>query len=428
MKKTILFVFIVIAVSVSAAVTYYNYSSIVFPTDIVNNLSQMDNMPATNPTSDAGATLGRYLFYDKDLSYNRTIACASCHLQKFAFADTARFSKKFNGLLTTRNSPGLVHVRFQRDGQFFWDNRAATLEEQPNGPLFTDEMGMDSAKVVFRVRNKSYYLPMFQAAFGNTTVTIAKINKALAQFMRSMNTFGSRYRYGVDHTNGNPETTPFANFTAQENLGKSLFMDITRGNCQACHTRNVFVQQGAQNIGLDLVYTDNGVGAISGGSRQNGKFSVPSLINIELTAPYMHDGRFKTLEQVVDFYSDSIKAHPNLSGFLREIIPGTVNPNNNTCDTCPPRKPHFTPTEKAALVAFLKTLTDTVLTTDIRWSNPYLTPRIGYDNTYNNLSKGPAVLIKTVDMLGREIDPNSTGFRIEMYSDGSTKKIYRAEN
>ena len=142
----------------------------------------------------------------------------------------------------------------------------------------------------------------------------------------------------------------------------------------------------------------------------------------------MHDGRFKTLEQVVDFYSDSIKAHPNLSGFLREIIPGTVNPNNNTCDTCPPRKPHFTPTEKAALVAFLKTLTDTVITTDIRWSNPYLTPRIGYDNAYNNLSKGPAVLIKTVDMLGREIDPNSTGFRIEMYSDGSTKKIYRAGN
>jgi hypothetical protein len=148
-------------------------------------------------------------------------------------------------------------------------------------------------------------------------------------------------------------------------------MDINRGNCQACHTRNVMVQQGAQNIGLDLVYADNGVGAASGRQAQNGKFSVPSLINVELTPPYMHDGRFRTLEEVVNFYSDSVKAHVNLSGFLREIIPGTINPNNNTCDTCPPRRPHFTPTEKAALVAFLKTLTDTLILTDQRWSNPF---------------------------------------------------------
>jgi hypothetical protein len=233
------------------------------------------------------------------------------------------------------------------------------------------EMGLSLDTLVARVTSKGYYKTLFQNAFGDTLVTPVRISKAMAQFIRSMNTFGSKFRQGVDITSGPPETTPFTNFTAQENLGKDLFMDITRGNCQACHTRNVMVQQGAQNIGLDLVYADNGVGAASGRQSQNGKFSVPSLINIELTAPYMHDGRFQTLEQVIDFYSDSVKEHVNLSGFLREIIPGTVNPNNNTCDTCPPRRPHFSPTEKAALIAFLRTLTDTVILTDARWSNPF---------------------------------------------------------
>lgn len=428
-NKIIVLSLILCTITAFAVTTYYNYANIVFPIDITNNLADMDNMPATNPTTDAGATLGRYLFYDKDLSSNRTISCASCHIQKFSFADTARFSKKINGGPTTRNSPGLAHVRFQRDGQFFWDNRATSLEVQPNGPFFTDEMGMTSTTLINRVKAKSYYKSMFTAAFGSNTVTVDRINRALAQFMRSMNTFGSKYRQGVDITNGPPETTSFANFTAQENLGKDLFMDITRGNCQACHTRNVMVQQGAQNIGLDLVYTDNGVGAITGGSRQNGKFSVPSLINVELTAPYMHDGRFKTLEEVIDFYSDSVKAHPNLSGFLREIIPGTVNPNNNTCDTCPPRRPHFTPTEKAALVAFLKTLTDTVLVTDIRWSNPYTTPRPRLNYTPPTITvPQDAVLVKTIDVNGREIDPNSKGLIIEIYSNGVTKKIYKTDN
>jgi cytochrome c peroxidase len=352
--------------------TPYNYANIPLPIDVVNNLSGMDNTPTNNPITDHGATLGRVLFYDVDLSANRTISCASCHQQKFSFSDTARFSLGFNGQLTSRNSMGLIHSRFQRDSSFFWDNRAASLEQQVLMPIVSSvEMGLTIDTLIARVASKGYYTTLFQNAFGDSIVTTDRISRAMAQFIRSMNTFGSKFRQGVDLTNGPPESTPFPNFTAQENLGKDLYMDITRGNCQACHTRNVMVQQGAQNIGLDLVYTDNGVGAASGRQSQNGKFSVPSLINVELTAPYMHDGRFKTLEEVVDFYSDSVKAHVNLSGFLREIIPGTINPNNNTCDTCPPRRPHFSTTEKAALVAFLKTLTDTLILTDARWSNPF---------------------------------------------------------
>jgi cytochrome c peroxidase len=379
MKKRLLVLTLLIGFSVVMAYQIpllpsipFNYANIQLPIDIINNLSGMDNTPTTNPITDHGATLGRVLFYDVDLSANRTISCASCHQQKFSFSDTARFSIGFNGQLTSRNSMGLIHARFQRDSSFFWDNRASSLEQQVLMPIVSPvEMGLTIDTLVSRVASKGYYISLFQNAFGDSAVTPDRISKAMAQFIRSMNTFGSKFRQGVDITNGPPESTPFPNFTTQENLGKDLFMDINRGNCQACHTRNVMVQQGAQNIGLDLVYADNGVGAASGRQAQNGKFSVPSLINVELTPPYMHDGRFRTLEEVVNFYSDSVKAHVNLSGFLREIIPGTINPNNNTCDTCPPRRPHFTPTEKAALVAFLKTLTDTLILTDQRWSNPF---------------------------------------------------------
>ncbi len=355
--------------------TPYNYSNIIFPSDIVNNLSEMDNMPANNRTTDEGATLGRVLFYDVELSKNRKISCASCHQQQFAFTDTARFSVGFDGQLTHRNSMSLAHARFQKDSAFFWDNRARTLEIQTLMPIQSNvEMGLTLDTLVARVTAKSYYAPLFRAAFGSTTVTSLRISQALAQFIRSMNTFGSRYRIGVNTTNGNPSIVPLVNLTAEENLGKDLFMDERRGNCQACHTRNIFVPQGSKNIGLDLVYADNGVGAAFNISRKNGEFSVPSLINVVMTAPYMHDGRYKTLEQVVNFYSDSIKPHPNLDGFLREILPGTIDPNNNTCDTCPPRIIRYTETEKRALVAFLRTMTDTLLTTDARWSDPFCTP------------------------------------------------------
>ncbi|MFO0415190.1 MAG: cytochrome c peroxidase, partial [Bacteroidota bacterium] len=233
------------------------------------------------------------------------------------------------------------------------------------------EMGLSLDSLVMRLRSKAIYAPLFQAAFGSTDIDTLKIARALAQFIRSMNTFGSKFRFGITVTNGNPATTPFVNFTAEENLGKDLFMDVTRGNCQACHTRNIFVPQGSKNIGLDLEYADNGVGEFFDNRSKDGQVSVPSLINIALTGPYMHDGRYKTLEEVINFYSDSIKPHRNLDGFLREIIPGNPSPNNNPCNTCPPRKIQYSEAEKKALLAFLKTLTDTVLIKDPRWSDPF---------------------------------------------------------
>lgn len=350
-----------------------NYGNIIFPRDVVNH-PEIDNMDSTNVTTDDGATLGRVLFYDVDLSQNHTVSCASCHQQQFAFTDSARFSVGFDGSVGDRNSMSLMHIRFHLINQFFWDGRAHSVEEQVLMPFQNPiEMGMTLPQVVSRVQAKPFYAPLFQSAFGTSDITSDRISKALAQFVRSINTFDSKFRKGIELTSGNPSTTTFVNFTPEENLGKDLFMDIYRGNCQACHTKNLMVPEGAQNIGLDLEYTDNGFGAMTGNpnSNQNGKFKVPSLINVALTAPYMHDGRFKTLEEVVDFYSDSVHAHVNLSGFLREILPGNTNPNNNPCMSCPPRRPHFTTAEKQALVAFLHTFTDSTAITDERWSNPF---------------------------------------------------------
>ena len=339
--------------------TSYVYKGITFPADVVGNLPAMDNMPVTDSTTDPGATLGRVLFYDVSLSANNTISCGSCHQQKFAFADTARFSTGFNGSKGTRNAMGLMHARFFKDQSFFWDERAANLEAQVLMPIQNPiEMGLTLDTLVARVAAKSIYPPLFAAAFGSGSITSDKISKALSQFVRSMNSFGSKFRQGVNATPGPAAYTTFANFTPQENFGKSLFMDTARGNCQSCHTKNVMVSGAARSNGLDSIYTDLGVGGASGQRNKIGTFKVPSLMNIALTAPYMHDGRYQTLDQVINFYSDSIHNTANLSPFLKTSA-GLA------------RRPHYSDSEKHALKAFLNTLTDTVITTDPRWSNPF---------------------------------------------------------
>ncbi len=371
MKKVQLAVVALLAAPIMAATVYnynctslpatsYTYKNIAFPVDVVGNLPEMDNMPTTDSTTDAGATLGRVLFYDVALSKNNTIACASCHQQQFSFADSARFSTGFNGAKGTRNAMGLAHARFFKEKAFFWDERAATLEAQVLMPIQNPiEMGLTLDTLVAKISSKAIYPPLFNAAFGSTTVTTDKISKALSQFIRSMNTYGSRFRQGVNSTPGPAATTIFANFTAQENLGKKIFMDTLRGNCQKCHTKNVMVAGAPRSNGLDSIYADPGLGGVPGfGAGKIGTFKVPSLINIALTAPYMHDGRYKTLEQVVNFYSDSIHNTANLSAFLKDA-------------TGRARRPHYSDSEKHALIAFLNTLTDTVITKDPRWSNPF---------------------------------------------------------
>lgn len=337
----------------------FNYAAPVLPARFQQQpILGQDNMPAINLTTDAGATLGRVLFYDKRLSTNQTIACASCHQQASGFSDPRPFSPGFNGGLTGRNSMGLSNARWYQRAKFFWDERAATLEDQVLMPIQNSvEMGMTLQALTNRLAAEPFYTNLFTQTFGTPEVTSERISRALAQFVRSIVSTRSKYDIGV--TNG------FANFTTQENLGRQIFFgqgSFSFVTCSACHNSDNFVPAtGIFNNGLENPYVDKGVGALTGQASDEGFFKVPSLRNVELTAPYMHDGRFATLEKVVEFYNSRVTAHPNLSAPLK----GTGGASGS------PLVLGLTPQQQAALVAFLKTLTDTNLVADPKFSDPF---------------------------------------------------------
>ncbi|MFT5724329.1 MAG: cytochrome c peroxidase [Bacteroidia bacterium] len=342
--------------------TPYQYANQEVPTYLDSDLiKQQDNTPGDNATSNWGATLGRVLFYDKLLSKNNTIACGFCHKQAYGFSDTVRFSKGFEGGETKRHSMGLSNARYRVSGLFFWDGRAETLEDQVLMPIQDPtEMGLTISELITRVANQPYYEVLFKKAFGNETVTEDRISKALAQFVRSIQSFQSRYDQGRSSFD---KTEDFSNFSAVENLGKKLFFDLKKGNCGGCHYTDAFVMDVPRNNGLDVWESTNdkdiGYEATTSNSADRGAFIAPSLRNIALRPPYMHDGRFTSLEAVVDHYSDNIRWSPTLDNHLKGSDPNTAVRFN------------LTDQEKQALIAFLTTLTDDDIITDKRFSNPF---------------------------------------------------------
>jgi cytochrome c peroxidase len=326
------------------------------------SVNGLDNTPSANPVTNDGATLGRVLFYDKKLSVNETVACASCHIQALGFTDDTAFSLGFEGGRTERHSMTLINARYYQRGRFFWDERATTLEEQVLIP-FQDpvEMGMTLDQLLAAIDAQDYYLDLFNNAFGSPEVTSTKIAQALAQFVRSIVSYSSKYDEG--RAIANLPGDNFVNFTAEENLGKNLFFrTISNGGgaCFGCHTTEAFVSanRGPQNNGLDIVTTDEGAGAVFNNPIFEGRFKTTSLRNIEWTSPYMHDGRFSTLEEVVEHYNSGIQAHPTLS-------PALTDANGD------PVRLNFTDSEKAALVTFLRTLTDESIANEEKWSDPF---------------------------------------------------------
>jgi cytochrome c peroxidase len=339
----------------------YNYANISLPAYLsAPNILGQINTPANNPTTDWGATLGRVIFYDKLVSQNKTISCASCHKQANAFSDDLVFSKGFSNGNTGRNSMSLVNAKYYPNGKFFWDERAATLEIQTLMPIQDHvEMGMTLDTLVNRFKATTYYPALFTNAFGDATINSDKISKALSQFVRSIVSYESKYDVGRATVAANtpPPNFNFSNFTAQENRGMQLFFTPQLA-CAACHGTDAFTAPAAKNNGLDLTTTDRGVGAVTNNTADDAKFKVPSLRNVELTAPYMHDGRFTTLEQVIEHYNSGLKAHPNLDPVLK-------TPNGQ------PKQLNLSTADKAALVAFLKTLTDNKMLSDVKYSNPF---------------------------------------------------------
>ena len=328
----------------------FNYENVVLPDYFLNNgTAQEDNTPNNNPITDEGATLGRVLFYDNQLSVNNAVSCASCHDQSKGFTDVNTLSVGFNGELTARNSMGLANAKFYDNGRFFWDERAASLEEQVLLPIQDAvEMGLTLEELESKLKNDDYYTVLFTRAFGDEKITSERVSLALAQFVRSMVSYQSKYDEGLAQTNN--QNANFPNFTTSENLGKNLFFS-NRTRCSDCHDTNAFVGDRARNNGLDAILTDEG--------RNDGEFKVPSLRNIELTAPFMHDGRFATLEEVVEHYNSGVQNSADLDGRLRQ--------GNGV------RRLNLTEVEKQALVDFLKTLTDKEFIFDEKFSDPFLT-------------------------------------------------------
>ncbi len=308
------------------------------------------------------ATLGRVLFYDKKLSKTNEVSCASCHIQELAFADGKKVSDGINDRQTTRNSIGLGStVNFGAyygtasffNINFFWDDRAKSVAEQATQSLASDlEMGMHMHEVVEKVKeNQKYYKWLFMEAYPDG-ITEDNVLDAIQQFVNSMGSYHSPFDEGMNTHNGD-EMAYFDELSPLQNQGKNIFMQ----HCTSCHSK--FAARSTvptANNGLYMVYEDKGVGARDNNSAFDGVFKVPSLRNIELTGPYMHDGSLETLEDVVEHYISGIKNHRNLASQLKTNgHPGLG----------------LTEADKAPLVAFLKSFTDDSILTDERYADPF---------------------------------------------------------
>ncbi len=301
------------------------------------------------------ATLGRVLFYDTKFSKNNTISCASCHHQEKAFADDVAQSIGFGGKATPRNSMSLANPVLNTN--MFWDSRVQGLENLISEPVTNHiELGIASMEeLADKLQDVEYYDALFLKAYGDTEVTSSRISDAVAQFVGSMYSGSSKFDHGVNNN--------FADFSELEKYGMAIFFS-DEANCSACHAGANFAAQdnplaggqyssptvaGTANIGLEVDYEDEG--------RGEGKFRIPSLRNIALTGPYMHDGRFETLKEVIGHYNEDIAPHLSLDDNLKA---GGL-----------PKRMNLSTLEITALESFLRTLTDEDLVSNPMYSNPF---------------------------------------------------------
>ncbi|MGF1735320.1 cytochrome-c peroxidase [Photobacterium satsumensis] len=323
------------------------------------NVDSQDNTPFGNKVTNAGANLGRVIFYDVRLSANNTVACASCHIQEHGFTDPKTFSDGFDGGKTGRHSMSLSNAAYYRNGKFFWDERADTLEDQVLMPIQDSvEMGMNLFDLEVKMAETSFYADLFTAAFGDEAITSERISRALAQFIRTMISYESKYDQAF--VAGEWDEPDFAAvFSEQEMLGLRLFSGFPGSErdslgCIACHQTSAHSMDQAHVNGLD---GDNGSDQGAG----NGFFKSPSLRNIGVGAPYMHDGRFETLMDVVEFYNSGIQRHRILSSDLTSN--GQVGGR--------PIRMNLSQEEKEALVSFLEALTDETFLNNPIYHDPF---------------------------------------------------------
>ncbi len=323
----------------------------------------------STPMNDDLATLGRVLFYDKNLSKDKTISCASCHKQEIAFSDDVAFSEGVQNRATARNSIALGSVLnfaayYGNFGgvPFFWDNRATSVQDQSKATLGNPlEMDMKMHEVANAVNGLDYYKPLIKQAYkGSDEISETQILNAIGEFVNSITNYNTKFDRELDNqwqmygSLNNNVTRDFPGFSASENNGKKLYLQ----HCSNCHGSNSARPPVMKaNNGLMLQYNDLGVASTTGYSFDESMFKVPTLRNISRTAPYMHNGMLKTLKDVIDHYSEGIKNHKNLSSDLK------IGSS--------PKKMNFSETEKEDLLAFLQTLNDDKIVSDPKFSDPF---------------------------------------------------------
>ena len=296
----------------------------------------------TNPLTVEGIALGKRLFYDPILSGNNSQACGDCHNQKFGFTDSGnQFSIGIDNIEGDRNSMPLFNLVYQKD--FFWDGGVKDLESQVIGPILNKlEMHEDLANALQELNAHPEYPLLFEKAFNVKKIESIHIMKAVAQFEKTILSGNSKYdKYKAGKMQ----------LTDNELHGLEVFTDMSKGDCNHCHVLgSTFSDFEYRNNGLEAIPKDLGRGRITLLSEDNGKFKTPTLRNIALTAPYMHDGRIKTLEACVDFYNNDIKDSKTLDTVLKNVKKGRMNPK-----------------DKSDLIEFLKTLTDLDFVNDVRY-------------------------------------------------------------
>lgn len=324
----------------------------------VPNYINLDNT-TNNPITNQGAVLGRVLFYDNELSSDRTISCSSCHQQENAFSDSSVVSTGVNGD-TGRHSMRLVNSRFSEEVQFFWDERAASLEEQTTQPIQDhNEMGFSGTlgdasldDLIARLRAIGYYQDLFTFVYGDSDITEARIQNALAQFIRSIQSFDSKYDQGRSQV-GN-DNNAFPNYSADENAGKDLFLrgrGAGGADCAGCHRPPEFsIRQNSRNNGVITVF-----GSAASDTTVTRSPSLRDLVKADGSSngAFMHDGSMATLTDVVNHYSTGIVNNANLDNRLN-------GPNLN-----------LSTLQVNQLVVFLETLSGSSVYTDQRWSDPF---------------------------------------------------------
>lgn len=355
------------------------FGSTIDPNNLANYANQgkpvyitKDNT-AGNTITDAKATLGRVLFYDKQLSIDNTVSCGSCHRQKFAFSDTALASSGVQGGLTGRHSMRLINARYSNEFKFFWDERAATLEQQTTKPIqdhaemgFSGQNGRPNLSALLaKLQGIGYYQELFKFVYGDQSVTEPRLQECLSQFVRSIQSFDSKYDAGRAVA---PDNQPFPNFTQQENMGKGLFLappqfDPT-GNrvngglgCAGCHIPPEFsIDPNSGNNGI--------IGVLNGTGIDINNTKAPTLRDLAAidgnpNGPMMHTGVIRTLQAAIGHYGTINIAPANTRLDPRLTLNGVG------------QKLNLNQTEVAAVISFLKTLTGTAVYSDARWSDPF---------------------------------------------------------